>query len=250
MDPDLQHRWFPVCSGEDLPQKHVFETDLLGREIAIWRDRGGGVNVWENRCPHRGMRLTLGANLGGELRCAYHGYRFAAGSGTCTSVPAQPDKAPPRSLCVKTYPVREAGPLVWTRLADDTPAAEPPPAVTVDGLALHAVAVNAAPSAVGAFLAGHRFRAAQALGTRETAEETCSTTQLDPYSFRSVARSAALCSVVQWFLQPVDPHCTIVRGILLGPIEAPLRIPALRHHASRLAQLRDDCEDGPGGARP
>jgi nitrite reductase/ring-hydroxylating ferredoxin subunit len=239
-----------VCSGDDLPPKHVFETDLLGLELAIWRDRGGGVNVWENRCPHRGMRLTLGANLGGELRCAYHGYRFAAGGGACTAVPAQPDKAPPRSLCVKTYPVREAGGLVWTRLADDGAVTEPPLAVRVDALALHAVAVNAASSAVGAFLAGHRFRAAQALGTRETAEETCSTAQLDPYSFRSVARSGALCSVVHWFLQPADARCTIVRGILLGPIEAPLRIPALRHHASRLAQLRDACEDGSGGTRP
>lgn len=240
--PDPRHRWFPVCSRIDLQPGHVFETDLLARELAVWQGTGGTVNVWENRCPHRGMRLSAGANLGAELRCAYHGYRFAEGSGLCTLVPAQPDRAPPRSLCVKSYPVREAGNLIWTRLADDEPAVDLPPAAPGDSTVLYRVAVNAAPPAVGAVLAGYRFRPSAALGEPETADETCTTSPLDAYSFRSVARKGGMAAEVRLFLQPVDARCTVVHGILIDAIGAEQRIPTLRHHALQITRLRDACE--------
>ncbi|HDS0942401.1 TPA: Rieske 2Fe-2S domain-containing protein, partial [Pseudomonas putida] len=53
-----------MATPEDLPKRHVFHATLMGQEMAVWRDDNGAVNVWENRCPHRGLRLTLGANTG------------------------------------------------------------------------------------------------------------------------------------------------------------------------------------------
>ena len=61
--------WFPIAASDDLVARHVYQGQLLGRELAVWRDAGGFVNVWENRCLHRGVRLTLGRNDGGELVC-------------------------------------------------------------------------------------------------------------------------------------------------------------------------------------
>lgn len=256
--PDLRRRWFPICNRVDLQPKHIFETELLGHELAVWQGIGGSVNVWANRCPHRGMRLTVGVNLGGELRCAYHGYRFAEGSGLCTSVPAQPERTPPRSLCVKVYPVLQAGNLIWTRLADDEPAADPPLSSAGNSIALYGVAVKSAAHNVGALLADYRFRPSGTLGEPETGDESCSTSPMGAYSFRSVARKNHMTTEVRLFLQPVDAECTVVHGILLGEIAAELLIPTLRHHALQLTRLRDACErlartpnlgtsDAPGG---
>jgi nitrite reductase/ring-hydroxylating ferredoxin subunit len=99
--------WYPVASSGDLVPRHIFHTALAGQELALWRDDSGLANVWENRCPHRGVRLTIGANLGTGLRCRYHGWQFASGSGQCTTLSAQ----------VRTYPCVERHGLVWTSLA-------------------------------------------------------------------------------------------------------------------------------------
>jgi nitrite reductase/ring-hydroxylating ferredoxin subunit len=259
-DAELRRRWFPICSRDDLQAKHIFETELLGRELAVWQEIHGDVNVWANRCPHRGMRLTVGVNLGGELRCAYHGYRFADGSGLCTSVPAQPERAPPRSLCVKVYPVLQAENLIWTRLADDEPATDPPLSSAGASVALYGVAIKSALFSVGTLLAHYRFRPSGALREPETEDESCSTSPIDAYSFRSVARKNQMTTEVRLFLQPVDAQCTAVHAILLGEIAAELRIPTLRHHALQLTRLRDACErlartpsrgnsHAPGGSR-
>ncbi len=241
-DPDLERRWFPICNRDDLQAMHIVETDLLGRELAVWRGSGGGVNVWANRCPHRGMRLTVGAIVAGELRCAYHGYRYAEGSGMCTSVPAQPGRVPPRSLCVSTYPVFEAGNLVWTRLLSDESADAAPPLIAGDSTPLYGLAVKSRANDVAALLARYRFRPSAALADPQAEDELCATRQIDAYSFHSVARKGSLTSEVRFFLQPVDAQCTVVHGILCGEIAAQLKIPALRHHTQQLTRLRDACE--------
>jgi nitrite reductase/ring-hydroxylating ferredoxin subunit len=252
---DLERRWFPICARHDLPARHVFEAQLLGRELAVWQGHGGRVNVWENRCPHRGMRLTVGVNLGGELRCAYHGYRFADGTGLCRRVPAQPNSTPPRSLCTKVYPMLERCGLIWTRLHDD-PAAAPPPSIEGASTALYSVAVRAPAAAVGALLAGYRFRPSATLLEAQAAAERCETFDIDAYSFKAVASNNHETAEVRLFMQPVEPQCTVVHGVLLGDLAEARRLPTLKHHAQQLSRLRDAVErplraatgaDGRGG---
>ena len=100
----VPHRQF----SDDLPFRHVYQGQLLGRELAVWRADDGNVNVWENRCLHRGVRLSIGVNEGGELKCQYHGWRYANRSAGCTYIPAHPADAPARRIENRTYPVREA----------------------------------------------------------------------------------------------------------------------------------------------
>ena len=100
--------WYPIASSNDLPFRHVYAGQLLGRELAVWRADDGNVNVWENRCLHRGVRLSIGVNEGGELKCQYHGWRYANRSAGCTYIPAHPADAPARRIQNRTYPVREA----------------------------------------------------------------------------------------------------------------------------------------------
>ncbi|WP_066739144.1 Rieske 2Fe-2S domain-containing protein [Cupriavidus sp. D384] len=114
--------WYPIASAADLPARHVYQATLAGQELAVWRDDNGLVNAWENRCPHRGLRLSLGVNLGHELRCQYHGWTYESGGGQCTFVPAHRDRdaSQTTSACAHTFAVRESEGLVWASLGNPT----------------------------------------------------------------------------------------------------------------------------------
>ena len=113
MTSDLQGKWYPIASSSDLPKRHVYHAQLLGREFAVWRADDGNVNVWENRCLHRGVRLSIGVNEGGELKCQYHGWRYANRTAGCTYIPAHPADAPARTIRNNSYPSVEKYGLIW-----------------------------------------------------------------------------------------------------------------------------------------
>jgi phenylpropionate dioxygenase-like ring-hydroxylating dioxygenase large terminal subunit len=133
--------WYPVAAQDDLVPGHVYQTRLGGSSaswgLAIWLAGDGSVNIWEDRCPHRGMRFSLGEIIGDELVCRYHAWRFANGSGQCRFIPAQPGIMPPSAIRAQSWPVAERGGLVWTGLA---PEGEPPE--PGDGVPLRAIPVN------------------------------------------------------------------------------------------------------------
>ena len=49
MTESLMNLWHPIASSEDLPYRHIFQGQLLGRELAVWRADDDFVNVCENR---------------------------------------------------------------------------------------------------------------------------------------------------------------------------------------------------------
>ena len=140
-------RWYPVASAHDLPHGHIYRTRLGLHELAIWRDGGGGVNIWEDRCPHRGVRLSLGQIIGEELRCPYHAWQFASGSGACRFIPAQPDRKPAAAIRAVVWPVAEADGLIWS--GQDPQG--PPPALGT-GEVLRAIPVRRGADMVAAAL--------------------------------------------------------------------------------------------------
>jgi nitrite reductase/ring-hydroxylating ferredoxin subunit len=108
--------WFPIAASADLPPRHVYHAELLGQELAVWRADDGYVNVWENRCLHRGVRLSIGLNLGQSLKCQYHGWVYSSRTSNCTYIPAHPENAPARVICNKTFAAAERHGLIWSRL--------------------------------------------------------------------------------------------------------------------------------------
>jgi nitrite reductase/ring-hydroxylating ferredoxin subunit len=119
--------WSPVMASVHVPVGQVTLAILHGEELALWRNRQGTVQAWENRCPHRGTRFTLGRIIDDELSCGYHGWRFASG-GKCTAIPAHPGMTPPKTICAKVYSVTERFGMVWVALGtpdEDVPAVGP-----------------------------------------------------------------------------------------------------------------------------
>jgi nitrite reductase/ring-hydroxylating ferredoxin subunit len=237
-DSGLEQRWFPLCEPRDLPAHHVHETTLLGRELALWRGAGGGINVWQNRCPHRGMRLSMGGNLGDELRCAYHGYRFADGSGRCTALPAHPGKVPPAALCVRSYPHEQYQGLIWTTLGTLPWSVPGPPPGATPSIPLYGVALNAAAGRVAQFLPRYAFRPGFALHDPERTGEHCATRGIDAFSFAALASKHGRSETVMLYLQPLDSDSSRIHARLLAHYPAESLIAVLRHHAEQLCALR------------
>ncbi len=119
LEQSIRGFWFPVVRCQEVGMRHVHRSQLLSQELAIWRDDAGQINAWENRCPHRGTRLSIGKNTGTEIRCQYHGWRFASQSGRCTFIPAHPRMEPSPRYCVNTFECVERYGYVWVRLEKD-----------------------------------------------------------------------------------------------------------------------------------
>jgi phenylpropionate dioxygenase-like ring-hydroxylating dioxygenase large terminal subunit len=121
-----RHLWHPVAAERDVPQGAPLAVRLLGEEIVLWRDATGAARAFDDRCPHRGTKLSIGrVCASGELECAYHGWRFG-GDGRCVAVPALPEFTPPISHAAKRHALQAAYGMLWLRLAEDGEAGPPP----------------------------------------------------------------------------------------------------------------------------
>ena len=231
-DVSLERRWFPVCRGEEAFLRHIVHTALLGQELAVWRADDGAVNAWVNRCPHRGVRLSVGTNLGDRLKCRYHGWSYESGSGQCVDRPAHPGEKPPSIVRARRFPCAEVEGYVWVRLdgegdGDPAPASGP----TEPGLTLRSVHVRAPAGAVAEALARHA-REAPGGGSAEI---------VDPYTVGAVDAHAR---ELRYALQPVSDDETVIHGALADAPPAAERVAVLRRENDRLRAVRDAVEAG------
>ncbi|PBI83436.1 Methylxanthine N1-demethylase NdmA [Variovorax boronicumulans] len=153
--------WHPVTpSAEVRAGANIVAGFAQGQELALWRAADGSPQAWENRCPHRSVRFTLGQVTGGDrLACAYHGWQYEAGSGACVRIPAHPAMPAPRNVCAKTFATADAAGMLWVRLAADGPSApaELANAVPAGWHLARTLTLRVAASEVRAALAPHGF---------------------------------------------------------------------------------------------
>jgi len=113
--------WLPVAASCELAPGAVRPVRLLGDDLALFRDDGGGLGLIDERCPHRGASLAHGFVDDCGLRCPYHGWAFD-GTGRCTDLPALEERPGLRErAAVESFPVQELGGLVFAYLGP-TPA--------------------------------------------------------------------------------------------------------------------------------
>ena len=128
--------WHPLLPAHSLGKgDRLVGTRLLGQDLVAWRSALGVAQVWRDRCPHRGVRLSLGRVVSGRLSCAYHGWEFSAGDGRCTRIPALDDLAEvPGAVHASVCEAAEAGQMVWVRLAGDGARAKDRPDIGLPDL--------------------------------------------------------------------------------------------------------------------
>jgi len=115
--------WYPLVASDDLAAGSVMPALLHGERLVVWRSNEGKIGVWNDRCPHRSMSLSLGATLGDQLICPYHGWQFGS-DGHCSLIPAHPQLTPSRAARARVYPALESNGYIWACLGE--PAAAQP----------------------------------------------------------------------------------------------------------------------------
>ncbi|MEJ1171940.1 Rieske (2Fe-2S) protein [Variovorax sp. CCNWLW235] len=161
MSADSISAWHPVARSADVrPSANIVAGFALGQELALWRSADGAPQAWENRCPHRSVRFTLGQVVENRLSCAYHGWQYAAGSGQCTRIPAHPDMPPPSNLCARVFSAADAAGMLWVNLARETAKAPPTGDIVPAGWSFcRTLAVRSDAAGVRDALARRGFRA-------------------------------------------------------------------------------------------
>ena len=113
----VKNLWYPVAASWEVGGAPLGVT-RLGEQIVLWRDDQHQVHALEDRCPHRGARLSLGWNLGSKLACWYHGVEVN-GQGIVDRVPATSGCSLEGRQCVKSYPVQERAGAIFLWFGDE-----------------------------------------------------------------------------------------------------------------------------------
>jgi len=89
---------------------------VTGEALVIFRGPDGKAAALVDRCAHRNLALSRGTVTADGLRCAYHGWSWAA-DGHCTRIPSACGGAC-EAIRVKSYPIREQQGFVWVWMAE------------------------------------------------------------------------------------------------------------------------------------
>jgi phenylpropionate dioxygenase-like ring-hydroxylating dioxygenase large terminal subunit len=114
--------WYPVAWSKSIGRKPLALT-LLGEKVMLLRDERGQPRALHNRCPHRGVPLSLGRQeVPGTWSCIYHGWTYDIGTGVMVACLTDgPDSPLNGRVRVRTYPVTERLGLVWMYFGEGTP---------------------------------------------------------------------------------------------------------------------------------
>jgi len=131
MQEQIRNMWYPVCQSVHVKDRPV-GVRRLDRDIVLWRDSRGKIHAHDDRCLHRGAKLSVGQVLQDTLRCAYHGWCYET-SGQCTTIPTSKTaqvKLAPR-LRLESFETQERAGLVWAYFPDSGDVPVPPPPLII-----------------------------------------------------------------------------------------------------------------------
>ena len=128
MFDDFANVWTIVGLSRDIRKKPV-QVRVAGQRIVLFRGSDDRLAALLDRCPHRGVALSLGKVEDGNLVCPFHGWRFTVEGKNC-HVPWCPN-AKLEQLGATAIPVREAKGLIWL-YTGFSPAGEPMLPETLD----------------------------------------------------------------------------------------------------------------------
>ena len=127
----LRNKWYVVAASEEVTTAPL-GVKRLGELLVLWRDLDGVVHAVEDRCPHRGIAMSIGEVREGALMCGYHGVQVDE-YGKVISVPALPGCSLEGKKLIKSYPTIEHFQAIWAYFGDEAHP-EPPPLVLPDEL--------------------------------------------------------------------------------------------------------------------
>ena len=122
----IRNQWYIVLETKEVRQQPVGVT-RMGEKLVFWRNENGQVNCAVDRCPHRGVALSIGQCQHDHLHCPFHGFEYDA-QGRCVHIPANGKGGRiPQSLRLRSYPTYEAQGFIWLWWGENPPENLAPP---------------------------------------------------------------------------------------------------------------------------
>lgn len=121
--------WYPTVWAHQVGRK-PYPITVAGERIVLIRDdTDDTVRALHDRCPHRGVPLSLGRRqFPGTISCPYHGWTYRLTDGALAAVITDgPDSPICGRVSVATYPVAQRLGLIFVYLGDVPDGEQPPP---------------------------------------------------------------------------------------------------------------------------
>ncbi len=111
----LKNCWYMAGWSRDFSGGAPLAMSLLDEGVVFYRGADGTLVALEDRCCHRLAPLSHGRIEGNDLRCLYHGLKFAP-SGACVEMPGR--DAVPKAMKVRSFPIVERYSAAWIWMGD------------------------------------------------------------------------------------------------------------------------------------
>lgn len=127
-DGALVNNWYIVALSNEVKESGRIARTLYDKHYVVFRDDQGQVGVMEDRCLHRGAKLSEGTCEGKHLRCPYHGWSYNTAGVVCDIPSEGPDsnKAAQRGWRLPVLPSREQDGCIWVWTGDAESKTEGP----------------------------------------------------------------------------------------------------------------------------
>lgn len=118
----LRNIWYFALPSRALGAGRMVSKTICGEPVLLARQPDGTAYALRDICPHRGIPLSDGKMVGGEVECCYHGWRFND-KGACTCIPSltRDQEFDLARIKVKAYPLVEKLGGLWLWLGEAEP---------------------------------------------------------------------------------------------------------------------------------
>ena len=106
----LRNCWYMVGWAKDFAAGQLVPLVLGNERLVVYRSASGMLAALEDRCPHRLAPLSAGCLEHDNIRCLYHGLKFAP-DGRCVQIPGQ--AAIPATVAARSFPIVEMHSAAW-----------------------------------------------------------------------------------------------------------------------------------------
>lgn len=106
--PLLYNHWYVAGLANEFTEE-LRERTILNRSLVFYRRSDGSPVALQNRCAHRSFPLSKSTLDEDGIRCGYHGIKYRH-DGSIQDVPCQ---ATCPATQIRSYPVKQVGPLIW-----------------------------------------------------------------------------------------------------------------------------------------
>ncbi|MFZ4521250.1 MAG: Rieske 2Fe-2S domain-containing protein [Bacteroidales bacterium] len=123
----IQNQWYVILESKEVKKNQVIGVRRLNENLVVWRDSEGNPAAARDKCPHRGIQLSLGKVKDNHLQCPFHGFEYDL-KGACKLIPANGKAAKvPEHIRAAAYPVKEANGFIYLWYTKDLEYSEPLP---------------------------------------------------------------------------------------------------------------------------